>query len=153
MRRAVAVGVAVFGLWAVSAPGLGADDLDPFAAEQRDACENGIAAGCTSLGDNYRDGITVKRDLARAVELYERACEGGDAEGCSDLAEEYDERRDRPAAGEAYQRACDLGDGSSCSTLARRYYGGDGTGNDDDPVRLLGRRGARIGGGGHRGRY
>jgi len=46
----------------------------------------GNPAGCTELGLGYEHGDRdLKKDLARAVSLYEHACRGGDPVACEKL--------------------------------------------------------------------
>ena len=48
------------------------------------ACEGGLAAGCTALAAAYETGtaVTVK-SVTRAAEFYKRGCDGGDQKACA----------------------------------------------------------------------
>ena len=56
----------------------------PQSVEQ--ACVKGSAAACDELGTRLRDGLGIRRDEARAAELFRRSCEGKDRNGCADDA-------------------------------------------------------------------
>lgn len=43
------------------------------------------AAGCTNVGELYRDGLGVPKDLEKAREHYQRGCTGGQKEACAEL--------------------------------------------------------------------
>ncbi|MGE0158142.1 MAG: carboxypeptidase regulatory-like domain-containing protein [Gemmatimonadales bacterium] len=71
-------------LVALSAPGpLAAQNL---VRDTRRSCESGEIATCTVLGLIYETGAAGERDVARALELYQRACDAGRAEGCTRVA-------------------------------------------------------------------
>lgn len=51
----------------------------------RKACDLGSAKGCWHLGLLLRAGIGVKKDLAAANKILEKACRDGEEVACSDL--------------------------------------------------------------------
>jgi hypothetical protein len=54
--------------------------------DTRRSCESGEIGSCTILGLIYETGAAGERDLARALELYQRACDAGLSEGCTRVA-------------------------------------------------------------------
>jgi len=60
---------------------------------QEAQCAAGVGSSCTALAQAHEEGAGVRRDLARAAKLYERACERGHADGCAGLAVMLDEGR------------------------------------------------------------
>ena len=46
------------------------------------ACDKGVAAACTRLGNLVERGRGVVKILARAFQLHKQGCDGGDALGC-----------------------------------------------------------------------
>jgi hypothetical protein len=46
------------------------------------ACDGGVPASCSALGDKYVNGGEVERNAAKALSLYTRACDGGDRRAC-----------------------------------------------------------------------
>ncbi|MEJ2438001.1 MAG: sel1 repeat family protein, partial [Sulfurovaceae bacterium] len=64
----------------------------------------------------------IKKDKAKAIELYEKACQDDEPLGCSNLADIYSDAKDTKydveLAKKYYQKACDLEDDYSC----RKYY-------------------------------
>jgi TPR repeat protein len=52
------------------------------------ACEEkAYAPGCTYLGDMYREGVAVAKDMSKAQAYYEEACKAKDVWGCHRLAD------------------------------------------------------------------
>lgn len=49
-------------------------------------CEKGFPQSCTLLGDFYREGKGVSKELKRAESLYDKACAAKFAGGCNNLA-------------------------------------------------------------------
>ncbi|MBP8810422.1 MAG: SEL1-like repeat protein [Kofleriaceae bacterium] len=104
------------------------------------ACDAGLAAACTSLGNAAYTGRGAPWEVARARELYRRACDAGDDLGCANLGE-LDELGvgappDPAAAVALYQRACDDVAIAGCARLAAAHVSGLG-GVDRDRPRAL----------------
>ncbi|MDW8363663.1 MAG: tetratricopeptide repeat protein, partial [Myxococcales bacterium] len=83
---------------------------------ETDSREDCVPAGTAALvreGDQYRDGLGVAQEYARAMELYQRACEAGNMGGCTNLGLMYQHGRgvaqDRARAALFYQRVCEGG--------------------------------------------
>src|SRR5207302_11103 len=79
------------------------------AVELERSCGAGKAAACEELGNRLQEGLGVRRDEARAAQLFRKACRAKSADGCADDA--------RSLA----LHACDLGDPSGCSYLGDTY--------------------------------
>jgi len=88
------------------------------------ACNLGVAKGCSSVGYMYENGH-AGTDLAKATGFYERACVNGDAAGCGSLAVMYEDGKgvveDMQKAVDYYDRACSGGQSSSCAHLGLMY--------------------------------
>ena len=88
------------------------------------ACELGVAKGCSSLAYMYESGHTGV-NYKKAAELYERACVNGDALGCENLAILYENGKGMPEdmqkSVDYYDRACSFGLASSCAHLGLLY--------------------------------
>jgi TPR repeat protein len=50
------------------------------------SCARGNPAACDDLGNRLQDGLGVRRDVARAAELFRKACRGKHEDGCADDA-------------------------------------------------------------------
>ncbi len=65
------------------------------------------------MGAFYENGIVVKKDLNRAIELYAKACNSGDASSCSNLGHIYalgkGVKPNIPKALELLKKACEGG--------------------------------------------
>lgn len=61
----------------------------------------------------YDNGIEVKKDYKKAVELFDKACDGGIADGCNNLGHMYANgkgvKMDMTRAMGYARRACDAG--------------------------------------------
>lgn len=104
--------------------GEGARQDDALAVTMfRQACDAGLASGCTSLGFHAAYGRGEPGGVARAQALYVKGCDGDHAEGCANLAavleEGYGDRPDPKAALALYEKACALKDEDSCYQAAR----------------------------------
>ena len=62
-------------------------DLAQATSLFRQACTDGDARGCVTLGQLFQGGRGVVRDLNQAVALYDEACGKGDLNGCSAQAD------------------------------------------------------------------
>ncbi|RDU57630.1 hypothetical protein CQA42_06080 [Helicobacter sp. MIT 99-5507] len=66
----------------------------------------------------YNDGIGVKQDYKKAIELYTKSCDGGDSVGCYHVGYIYAKgqgvEQDLKQAKEFIGKACDLGNQESC---------------------------------------
>jgi TPR repeat protein len=93
-------------------------------------CEAGDARACNSRGFDYWNGTGVKKDPAKAIELFRKACDAGNAEACVNLAAGYENglgiKKDVARANELYRSACEAGEAGGCSNLAFNYGSGIG---------------------------
>lgn len=75
-------------MYQTGAPGVNKDPVRAMRLYRR-ACESdsprAAAAGCTNVGELYRDGLGVAKDRAKAAEFYRRGCKGGQKEACEEL--------------------------------------------------------------------
>ncbi len=94
----------------------------------------GHMEGCVKLGGAHHHArFGLKRDVAKAETLYEKACANGYGQGCLVLAELLEEESpddSGPKIIELFQKACDLDDMNGCNSLARRYESGRGVARD-----------------------
>ena len=120
---------------------------DPIAAElwSRRACEGGVRDGCVALGDQYRDGVGVAKDLKKAFALYEHTCSASrrtHRNACSRFEEMLyngkGTKRDRSRFFSEVQTRCyDTGASDACITLAITYRRGIGTKMDRKKSKAL----------------
>src|SRR3989442_9442583 len=54
------------------------------AVELERSCGAGKAAACEELGNRLQEGLGVRRDEARAAQLFPKACRAQNADGCAD---------------------------------------------------------------------
>lgn len=95
----------------------------------KDACEAGIAKGCSSLAESYASGKGHSQpDQVTARIHFAKACELGDETGCHNLgtmlAEGQGGENDPAKAREMFERACKAGLDQSCAdikTLAKLF--------------------------------
>ena len=96
-------------------------DYRRAAAAFLDACDGGVAMGCTNLAALYGRGQGVTRDHERALMLYRQACEGGNAQGCSGLGNYYrlglGVSKDLTLARQLLTQGCNGGQQWSCDRL------------------------------------
>lgn len=101
----------------------------------KEACNDGDAESCWSLGVSYKSGKGVKQDYIKAVELYQKSCDMGDATGCWSLGRSYHfgegVKQDKSKAEKLYQKACNMGDAQGCVDLGIMYHG-EGVKQDHD---------------------
>ena len=89
------------------------------------ACDGGNRPGCALLGVNYRKGIGVAKDAAKANEYFLKACKdiviGGLAAACTAVGFNYQKgigvAKDAAKANEYYLKACDGEDMVACLYL------------------------------------
>jgi TPR repeat protein len=107
------------------------------AAAAQSKCDAGEASACFSLGEMYRDGKGVGKDVAKAVNLFVKACDGSLAEACDELRRLYtvgkEVGKDEARAAGFHARAvalweagCERQDLKQCVSLGDDYnYSGD----------------------------
>ena len=87
----------------------------------RQGCEQGVAAGCSNLGQLTDRGDGVAKDAAAAARLYQRGCDADSPLGCNDLGLDYKDGvgtpNDDARAAQLFARACDLGHADGCTNL------------------------------------
>lgn len=101
------------------------------------AVAQGNAEAMANIGDLYKNGKGVSKDMKQAIQWYEKAAsqEKPSADALSSLSLLYrdgnDVAKDEKKAGELLEKACNLGDAQSCFYRAADYENGrDGTQKD-----------------------
>lgn len=102
-------------------------DLVGASMEERLSIREGLAEGgdgpsAAWLGDRYRKGDGVPKDLARARSWYERAVAAGDVDGMRELGKLCEKARDLDRARELYELAAEQGaDAYSRGRLVKKF--------------------------------
>ncbi len=96
-----------------------------------EACDQGVATACGSLGAMYFKGTGVSRNGARAAAPLATACDAGQTYACAYLAVLYDNgdgvAANKVLAFRLYNSACLKSDMASCQKLGQLYERGQGT--------------------------
>lgn len=96
-----------------------------------EACDQGVATACGSLGAMYFKGTGVSRNGARAAAPLATACDAGLTYACAYLAVLYDNgdgvTANKAMAFRLYNGACEKSDMVSCQKLGQLYERGQGT--------------------------
>jgi hypothetical protein len=128
------LGACVFAV-AVTVPALAAAKQERSAGALEKACRAGEATDCFKLGLRSLRGEGVKRDVGKALTLYQKACDAREALGCLYLGLRYEKGEgvaaDTAKAAQLYQKACDAGNASGCSRLGAMYSHGRGVPRDE----------------------
>lgn len=97
-----------------------------FLGYAQKACEMGNMDGCYDLGVKYYrgEGELIKKDIAKAFQLFNKACVGGNQKGCNNVAVIYNNgengiSRNVKKARELFDVACKSGYAPSCENLAK----------------------------------
>jgi tetratricopeptide (TPR) repeat protein len=111
--------------------------VSPLSSQAQSQVNCGSAQTCLGLGNKYRDGDGVPKDLDRAAELYDRACKGGLTDACDNLdnlglhyAEGAGVQEDESHAVALYEEACDGGNLWGCTHLGDSFARGKGVRKD-----------------------
>jgi TPR repeat protein len=118
-----AEGCAFFG-WVLE-KGLGGYDQNETkaAATYEKGCLDGKgnSFACTLLGVLHTEGRGVKKNLAKAAQLYRSGCELGDGEGCLRLGWAYQQgagvTQSTTLAQELFEKGCNLDNDEACTEL------------------------------------
>lgn len=113
-------------------------------------CDKNEPNSCYKLAMAYRFGNSgVKRDLATARSLYEKACSGGVAIACVDLGVSLEQgiggSKDVDGAYAIYKKACDNGEPAGCTWLGTLYTKGLGVQQNIDKAARLYQNGCNGG--------
>ena len=110
-------------------------EYDNAYANYKKACEAKVQLGCSNLGTLYENGLGVKRDPKKAVEIYKDSCNSGGTQACYHLGNAYRKgeivKQDYYLAMEAYTNACNAGDLPSCANIGAMYELGLGMNKDE----------------------
>src|SRR3989442_2395244 len=91
------------------------------AVELERSCGAGKAAACEELGNRLQAGLGVRRDEARAAQLFRKACRAKNADGCADdaraLALGEGQPADPRAALPRLENLCHQGRARACANL------------------------------------
>lgn len=87
------------------------------------AYENGSHEAFTRLADFFSEGIYCKKDIALAIELYQKGIDHGNAVAANNLAIVYRDQQDYKKAFELYKIAQDLGNANSLEVALCCYFG------------------------------
>ena len=118
-------------------------------------CDRNEWQACTRLATLYWFPRGMKRDLARAESLYQRACDGGEPLACFSLGRMYgdalpmqDKAGKAPEllrlASEGFDRQCQAGQGRPCLDLAAMYQTGRGVERNAEKAAALQAKAAPI---------
>ena len=84
--------------------------------------QGGHPVACNLAALAYDEGVGVRQDKFKAVELYTKACDGGNASGCLNLGVMYSNgegvKLDKKRALALYGKACDLKGERGCKNYA-----------------------------------
>jgi len=101
------------------------ESLDLDNAKQETGCSKYNLDECVDLGVKYELGKGIKKDYAKARELYKKACDGGNAKGCHNLGGSYligeGVQQDYTKAKKLYAKSCNGGYSRGCFMLATLY--------------------------------
>lgn len=124
----------------------GGADSSAYLDQLQKRVEQGEPDAQLELAGYLRSGEgQVKRDLAKAVQLYQTAANGGIAEAATELADIYWHSKDTPKAIEWSLRAVELGDGSAAAVVGWTFLKGeDGAPNYPEGAKWF-ERGAQKG--------
>ncbi|HTW79114.1 MAG TPA: tetratricopeptide repeat protein [Terracidiphilus sp.] len=113
------------------------------------ACNDGHANACASLGYMYDAGKGGSQDYLKASAAYQKACDGGVVASCTSLGILYEYghgvTQDYGKARTNYQKGCDGGYPSGCSYLGDLYLTGHGGPKDIEHGRQLLQKGCDLG--------
>lgn len=110
-----------------------ADESQKDLATLQSECDSDNFESCADLGLLYDEGKGVKKDYAKAMELYQKACDNGNALGCRKMGKLYEDgsgvKKDLNKAVESYEKACE-GSSAECLNIGILYYYGTGVKQD-----------------------
>ena len=94
------------------------------------SCNAGNPADCLQLGTRVHDGIGVRRDPARAADLFRKACKGKSQDGCADdayvLALGEGQSPNPRTAIPRLEKMCKQGQARACGNLGDLFMRGVG---------------------------
>lgn len=104
------------------------------------ACDGGVMEACNNVGFFYENGLGVKQNAIKALELYIKACKNNLGSGCESAAKIYcfgkaGMAKDYTKARSYFAKACELNHSGACSNLGILYNLGKG-GNQDSTKAL-----------------
>lgn len=122
----------------------GTPDLARAAAHYQQAADKGYAKSKCALGNLYRDGRGVAKDVPRGIALCREAAEAGVADAQTDLGDTYIRGMGVPAdttvARGWYEKAALQEQRNALMTLGQIYWNGDGVAKDNAKAAAYWRR-------------
>ena len=92
------------------------------------SCNAGNAGDCLQFGIRIHDGIGVRRDPARAADLFRKACKGNNQDGCADdafaLAVGEGQAPNPRTAIPKLEKMCKQGQARACGNLGALFMRG-----------------------------
>jgi len=89
-------------------------------------CKNGNLQACGTVSLFYLDGIAVKQNEKKAINLAKKSCDKDVSTGCLALSKIYERKRDIKKAILYAEKSCQLTNAEGCKTVARFYGKGIG---------------------------
>lgn len=106
------------------------------------------SSACALLGDLFRTGNIVKKNIAEAEVYLKKSCNLDDGLGCVSLAFLYSEdKKDTFTAFEYLKKSCDLNDGTGCAFLGFAYALGKGVVQDTQDALFYFKKSCDLGNG------
>jgi len=69
---------------------------------------------CNYLGVLYENGLSVKKDIKKALRYYQISCDANIAEACINLGSLYSQLNQKDKAKNSFKKACNLGYKPAC---------------------------------------
>jgi uncharacterized protein len=90
------------------------------------ACKGGLSTGCYRLGQMWRDGKGVSKDMRKAISFYKKACDMSDKYACESIGLIYEYGSGGVAknfflANTYFVKSCNAGNSYSCYRLGSTY--------------------------------
>jgi TPR repeat protein len=102
----------------------------PTPSDLDKACVAGNAGACFALGEDYKYGRNIRRDLKRAADLYRRSCQLKNQDGCAEdalgVALGRGQVADPVPAMARLEALCKAGQQLACANLGSLYLSGFG---------------------------
>jgi len=84
-------------------------------------CKDGKADKCATLGDMYRHGNGVEKDVVKAKEILTNSCNANNMDGCLKLGNLYLDNNNTQKSIEFYTKVCDNKYPMGCHNIAVAY--------------------------------
>lgn len=98
------------------------------------SCIDGNRTSCNSLAVMYEEGNGTKKNISKAIEIYQKLCDSSFMKGCSNLGRVmYDgtgTQQNFKQAVKLFQKSCNGGFAGGCYNLGLAYHEGKGVSKD-----------------------